>query len=192
MIRIWRFLCGKAALYRDYRSVAKNAVACFCDQRADTVQSACFSLGHQRMKTRAILSVLVAFLLSAPAMAEVYQYVDANGKTVFSDQPPPGARAKQLNVRASAAASAPVKASKTTALSDVEKKNAEIDAENAKVKEQNKKTAQENCKNARNNLAALQQGGRVKMPGSNALATDSQRSELLQAAQQNVASWCNK
>jgi|APCry1669189844_1035258.scaffolds.fasta_scaffold13532_2 ribosomal protein L14E/L6E/L27E len=144
------------------------------------------------MKTRAILSVLVAFLLSAPAMAEVYQYVDANGKTVFSDQPPPGARAKPLNVRASAAASAPAKASKTTALSEVEKKNAEIDAENAKIKEQNKKTAQENCKNARNNLAALQQGGRVKMPGSNALATDSQRSELLQAAQQNVASWCNK
>ncbi|MBA4707810.1 DUF4124 domain-containing protein [Aquitalea magnusonii] len=144
------------------------------------------------MKTRAILSVLVAFLLSAPAMAEVYQYVDANGKTVFSDQPPPGAKAKQLNVRASAAASAPAKAPKTTALNDVEKKNAEIDAENAKIKEQNKKTAQENCKNARNNLAALQQGGRVKMPGSNALATDSQRSELLQAAQQNVASWCNK
>ncbi|WP_258869296.1 DUF4124 domain-containing protein [Aquitalea aquatica] len=192
MIRIWRFLCGKAALYRDYRSVAKNAVACFCDQRPDTVQSACLSLGHQRMKTRAILSVLVAFLLSAPAMAEVYQYVDANGKTVFSDQPPPGAKAKQLNVRASAAASAPAKAPKTTALNDVEKKNAEIDAENAKIKEQNKKTAQENCKNARNNLAALQQGGRVKMPGSNALATDSQRSELLQAAQQNVASWCNK
>jgi hypothetical protein len=144
------------------------------------------------MKTPAILSVLVAFLLSAPAMAEVYQYVDANGKTVFSDQPPPGAKAKQMNVRAYAPASAPAKAVKGGPLSDTDKKNAEISAENAKVKEQNKKVAQDNCKRARDNLASLQQNGRIRMPGSNALATDSQRSSLLQQAQQDVQSWCNQ
>lgn len=145
------------------------------------------------MKTRAILSVLVAFSLSAPAMAEVYQYVDANGKTVFSDQPPPGAKAKQMNVRTYAPASAPSKAVKGGAvLSDIDKKNAEITAENAKVKEQNKKVAQENCKRARDNLASLQQNGRIRMPGSNALATDSQRSSLQQQAQQDVQSWCNQ
>lgn len=143
------------------------------------------------MKTPAILSVLVAILLSAPALAEVYQYVDANGKTVFSDQPPPGSKAKPLNVHAYAPASAPAKAAKGAALNDVDKKNAEIAAENAKVKEQNKKVAQENCKRARDNLASLQQNGRIKMPGSNGLATDSERSALLQQAQQDVQTWCN-
>ncbi|BBF84140.1 hypothetical protein DLM_0470 [Aquitalea magnusonii] len=136
--------------------------------------------------------MLVACALSAPVMAEVYQYVDANGKTVFSDQPPPGAKAKPLNVRAYAPASAPAKAVKGSPLSDIDKKNAEISAENAKVKEQNKKVAQENCKRARDNLTSLQQNGRIRMPGSTALATDSQRTALLQQAQQDVQSWCNQ
>ena len=144
------------------------------------------------MKSPAILSVLVACMLSTPAMAEVFQYVDANGKTVFSDQPPPGAKAKQINVRAYGPASSPAKAVKAAPLSEADKKNAEIAADNAKVKEQNKKVAQENCKRARENLASLQQSGRVKMPGSNALASDSQRSALLQQAQQDVQNWCNQ
>ncbi|NWK76803.1 DUF4124 domain-containing protein [Aquitalea sp. LB_tupeE] len=144
------------------------------------------------MKSPAILSVLVACVLSAPVMAEVYQYVDANGKTVFSDQPPPGSKAKQVNVRAYGPASSPAKAVKSAPQSEADKKNAEISAENAKVKEQNKKVAQENCKRARENQAAIQQNGRIKMPGSNALASDSQRSALLQQAQQDVQNWCNQ
>jgi len=144
------------------------------------------------MKTPAILSALVAFMLSVPALAEVYQYLDANGKTVFSDQPPPGARAKPLNIRASQPASSPSKAVKSAPLNDIDKRNADISAENAKVKEQNKKVALENCKRARDNLASIQQNGRLKMPGGNALATDSQRSALLQQAEQDVENWCKQ
>jgi hypothetical protein len=97
-----------------------------------------------------------------------------------------------VNVRAYGPASSPAKAVKSAPQSEADKKNAEIAADNAKVKEQNKKVAQENCKRARENQAALQQNGRIKMPGSNALATDSQRNALLQQAQQDVQSWCNQ
>lgn len=146
------------------------------------------------MKSLSLVVMSVAFLLSAPAMAEVYKYVDANGKVVFSDQPPPGAKAKSVNVRATQPAiqaSAPAGKAKTP-LSEADKKNAEIDAENAKINEKNKKTAQQNCKNAQDNLAGLQKNGRVYVPGSNNLASDAQRQAFIQEAQKNVQSWCNQ
>jgi hypothetical protein len=123
-------------------------------------------------------------------MAEVYQYVDANGKTVFLISRRRG-QGKAGECSCLRPASAPAKAVKSPR-KRTDKKNAEIAADNAKVKEQNKKVAQENCKRARENQASLQQNGRIKMPGSNALATDSQRSSLLQQAQQDVQSWCNQ
>jgi len=146
------------------------------------------------MKSSAIFGVLVVFLLSSPVMAEVYQYVDANGKMVFSDQPPPGAKAKPLNVHAShaaQAASAPAAKGSKGMAADVDNLNAKIDAQNAKTKAANLKIKQDNCKRAQENLASLQQNGRIRVPGSNGLATDDQRSAMIQQAQQDVQSWCN-
>ena len=66
---------------------------------------------------------------------------------------------------------------------DVDSENAKVSAENAKIAAANAKIREQNCKGARDQLASLQQNGRIRMPGSNALATDAQRNELIAQAQ---------
>ncbi|KUM02556.1 DUF4124 domain-containing protein [Chromobacterium subtsugae] len=143
------------------------------------------------MQSSIVWTFLLALLLPGAAAAEVYTWTDANGKTVYSDQPPPHVNARKLNVRAQrpAGASAPKaekKAdSKPAANKQVASDNAAVAAANAKVKAQN-------CSAAQANLATLQQNGRIRMPGSTALATDAQRNELIRQAQKDVQTWCNK
>ncbi|OHX14204.1 DUF4124 domain-containing protein [Chromobacterium sphagni] len=138
-----------------------------------------------------VWTLLLALLLPGIAAAEVYTWTDANGKTVFSDQPPPNVNARRMNVRAqpSAAASVPKAEKKAdgrpAANKQVASDNAGIAAANAKVKAQN-------CSAAQANLATLQQNGRIRMPGSNGLATDAQRNELIRQAQKDVQTWCGK
>jgi len=45
------------------------------------------------------LSFAVALLASAPAMAGLYKWTDANGRVIYSDQPPPGnVKVETINV----------------------------------------------------------------------------------------------
>ncbi|MEO9384133.1 DUF4124 domain-containing protein [Chromobacterium phragmitis] len=132
-------------------------------------------------------------ILLAPTLAgaEVYSWTDANGNKVYSDQPPPRVNAQRMNVRAPQAArtaSAPQAEKKAEKKADnkaVASDNAAIAAANAKIKEQN-------CKAAQTNLATLQLNGRIRLPGSTALATDAQRGEMIRQAQKDVQTWCNK
>jgi len=47
-----------------------------------------------------MLRIVLFFLLtlSLPASAQIYKYTDANGKTVFSDQPPTGQQAQSVEL----------------------------------------------------------------------------------------------
>ncbi|MCD4484281.1 DUF4124 domain-containing protein [Chromobacterium vaccinii] len=142
------------------------------------------------MKSFLVWTILTASLMPALAAAEVYTWTDANGNKVYSDQPPPSVNARRMNVRAQPAppASAPLaekKAEKKTDNKAVASDNAAITAANAKIKEQN-------CKSAQTNLSTLQLNGRIRMPGSTALATDAQRNELIRQAQKDVQTWCAK
>ena len=145
------------------------------------------------MKSTLVWTFLLALLASSAAGAAVYVWKDEAGKTVYSDQPPPSVNARRMNTRAPAPASAPAKeAKKATGGKDVDSENARVVAENAKISEANAKIRDQNCKGARDQLASLQQNGRIRMPGSNALATDAQRNELIAQAQSNVQTWCGK
>lgn len=46
---------------------------------------------------RLILACLL-FALALPASAEIYKYTDANGNTVFTNQPPQGTNAQEVNL----------------------------------------------------------------------------------------------
>ncbi|UTH74776.1 DUF4124 domain-containing protein [Chromobacterium sp. IIBBL 290-4] len=142
------------------------------------------------MKSYIVWTFLLALLPAAAAMADVYSWKDANGQTVYSDQPPPNVAARKLNVRAPAAAasSAPMaekKAAKQPDNKQVASDNAAIAANNAKVKAQN-------CASAKANLATLQQNGRIRMPGSTAIANDAQKQELIRQAEKDMQTWCGK
>jgi len=106
--------------------------------------------------------VLAAALAVAPlASAGLYKYVDKDGKTVYSDQPPPDAAATQLHVAPQASGPAPK--SYVEQDKDLNKARAEErDREKKKeIAEQNAKLEQERCDQARQNYHTFTDGGRL-------------------------------
>jgi len=108
-----------------------------------------------------LIVVALALALAPLASAEMYKYVDKNGKTVYTDQPPADADAKRVSAP-SAPASAPAK-------SYVER-DKEIEKGREKSREQAKKSAEtdkadqakkQRCEQARGNLQIYTDGGRI-------------------------------
>ena len=131
--------------------------------------------------------IALSLLLLAPlAQAQVYRWVDANGKTVFSDRPPPGAKAERLTLRGGSApatsggpanvtASGPAASGKLE--QDVKAINDRINAHNGKVK-------QDNCRMAKDQLLSLQNTAKsLKKPDTNL-------DKAMVAAKDNIRIWC--
>jgi hypothetical protein len=111
------------------------------------------------MKRILLLALFVA--ASPAALAQLYKWVDKDGKVTYSDQPAPTQASKQISV----STGQPVGASKSAIERDkeLEKGRAET-REKAKVDENKAKKAeidQENCRNARNHLRTVTDGGRI-------------------------------
>jgi Domain of unknown function (DUF4124) len=108
-----------------------------------------------------LLIGIAACTLATGAFAELYKYVDKNGKTVYSDQPPMDADAKQL--------SAPPPPASGNGKSYVER-DKEVEKGREKSREQAKKAAdtdkvaqakKERCDQAKGNLQIYIDGGRI-------------------------------
>ena len=54
-----------------------------------------------------LLFITVLFALALPAAAQIYQYTDAQGQPVFTDQPPPGVKVEKVDLGPMNSASAP-------------------------------------------------------------------------------------
>jgi Domain of unknown function (DUF4124) len=114
------------------------------------------------MKRVMILAVAVA--LAPPAMAQLYKYVDKNGKTVYSDQPPANVDSKQINVPTSRPTDAPP-VPKTAV--EREKEAEKARKEGAKKADKAEKDAarqaqiQARCTYLKADLASYDQGGRL-------------------------------
>lgn len=116
------------------------------------------------MKRVIILALAVAF---APAgMAQLYKYVDKNGKTVYSDQPPVNADSKQINVPTSRPATAAPAAPKSAVERDKENEKGRKDAadKQKKADDEAARVAQNElrCQQLKDNLAIYTQGGRIQ------------------------------
>jgi hypothetical protein len=110
--------------------------------------------------------ILVAFALAlAPAAsAQLYKYVDKDGKTVYSDTPPANVESKQLRIQSSPAASSPAPVKSALAKDKELEKGRKDSREQAKKGEEAAKAAQaaaERCAAARNNYAVFEQGTRI-------------------------------
>ena len=110
-----------------------------------------------------LIALALACAVVPLASAELYKYIDKNGKTVYSDTPPPGADAKPLHVSpgAGGGSGAPKPAvtldkelEKGRALAKDREKKTEIEEKNAKIAEQK-------CDQARQNLRTYTDGGRL-------------------------------
>jgi len=130
--------------------------------------------------------VIAALLLVASGMAqaEVYKWVDANGRVVFSDQPPPGKKVDKVKVYPGGAqvprqaASAPADAAAVQSAGGLD---ADVKALNERIEKHNRDVKAQNCKTAQANLAALDRPG--SKPG---------REEMLKRAREEVQIWCGK
>lgn len=139
-------------------------------------------------------AVFLLACLPLVAFAEVYQYKDANGNTVFSDSPPPGAKAIRKDIR-----TPPPPADSSGALNEkmqeFQKRREEAgekEAKQAKEKAEQEKAA-ENCSRARSKVAALETGQRIvrfNAQGEREFLDDAGRDKELAEARQSVSEWC--
>jgi hypothetical protein len=101
-------------------------------------------------------------VVAQPGLAQLYKYVDKDGKTVYTDKPPQDQEGKQIKIQASPAAAAPQK----TAL----ERDKELDKGRKKSADESKKAddaarnaakTEEACARARENYARYGEGGRI-------------------------------
>ena len=116
------------------------------------------------MKRFLILALAVA--LAPLASAQLYKYVDQNGKTVYTDQPPPSADPKALHIPSSAVGSGPSAAPPKSAVQqdkDLQKSRDKLKAEEKKADEKAQRAAaeQERCDSAKVAYEHYAAGGRI-------------------------------
>ena len=165
------------------------------------------------MKTKIIAAIalgLIATSLITPASAQIYQWKDANGRTVVSDTPPPGSVAKKQRIGGSAPApaaepaatsapAAPVAKSGPQGLSerDMEFKKRQQEqkekADKAAKEEADKTARQENCDRARQALTTLesqQPVATVDEKGERQIMGESARQAEIERLRKIVADSC--
>lgn len=106
--------------------------------------------------------VLLAFALAVPAAAhaQLYKWVDKDGRVTYSDQPSPAQTSKQLNV-------SPGPGTPQKSALEVDKDREKIrqaERDKSKVSDEAAKKAaadQENCTRAKAALATVTAGGRI-------------------------------
>jgi len=150
--------------------------------------------------------VLFALLLLAPpAQAQLYKWVDANGRVQYSDRKPPDARQQTQEVRStvSSIGSQPIGAGtssgpKSAAELDKDFQKRRQEQADAQQKQQQAATQTkqkaENCQAARENLAALKSGQRIARftaTGEKIYLDDSGRAAEITRNQQLVQANCN-
>jgi len=159
-----------------------------------------------------MLRVLVFGLMlvvAAGASAQLYRWVDKDGKVRYSDTPPPGVKATTLRPPPGSSAPAPapdgVAAAKdakkgplTPAEQEADFRKRQMQAQKAREKEDQASrdalAKQDNCARARESLASLESGQRITRAGADGeryYIDDAQRAAEMEKARQSVNSWCN-
>ena len=144
------------------------------------------------------LILACALAVSAPALAQLYKWVDKDGRITYSDQPPPAQTSKQLNISTGTGSPGPAAAAPRSALErDKELEKGRADArEKEKVAadaERKAESQRENCNRARSYLRTVTEGGRISYPdskGERALLDDAQIEAERVKAQKAVDEAC--
>ena len=100
------------------------------------------------------------------ASAELYKYVDKDGKTVYSDTPPPDADAKRLSAPPPPAGNGKSYVEKDKEIEKGREKARE-DAKKTAEKEKIEQAKKDRCEAARSNLQVYTDGGRIMKQNAN-------------------------
>ena len=159
------------------------------------------------MKTRlALLSCLV--LWAAPSLAQMYKWVDERGVTHYSEKPPPGRKAQQIQsapaepaAPAAPAASQPANPSSTWSEQERDFRRRQIERDQAAAKQKKKEDEEryrvamrrELCLDAQQTVRALGENRPVywiNQRGEREYVADSARPAALESAKRNVETYC--
>ncbi len=142
-------------------------------------------------------ALLVAVLFLAPsALAQVYQWTDENGKTVFSDKPPVGYVRQLKKIEPGTQVQ---NGQKQKSLADREmeflkrQKESQESSDKARKEEASSVEKRENCDNARRQLQALESGERIALrdeKGERYYMDDAQREQETARARSFIDSSC--
>ena len=148
------------------------------------------------MKRIVLLTCVLA--VATLASAQLYKYVDKNGKTVYTDQPPPESDPKAMRIPSSATGGAPPPP-KTAVEQDKE-----LQKGRDKVKEEGKKAdekasqaraEEERCQGAKDAYAHYAAGGRistVNAQGERVMLGDAEIEAERDRAKAKVDEFCKK
>ena len=113
------------------------------------------------MMKRTLFVAALAVALAPAAEAQLYKYVDKNGKTIYSDQPPPDADTKSVNVRGAGPATPQKSAVERDKEAEKGRKAAVEGTKKANEAADRSAQNEQRCAAARNNFQIFQDGGRV-------------------------------
>ena len=143
------------------------------------------------------LMIIATFcvLWTIAAKADVYRWVDSQGKVQYSDQPPLGVNAQKMTVRSLGAQ--PEAGTKSYQEKDQEFRKRKVEQEEQSKKQaqndQQLKIRQDNCSRAKGRLASLQAGGRIAKvteKGEREYLDENGIAAAIVDAQKAVAGWC--
>ena len=143
--------------------------------------------------------VLACALALVPlASAQMYKYVDKNGKTVYTDQPPAEADTTNVRIPSSAIGNAPPAGKSAVAQDKENQKGKEKAAEGAKKAEEKAayaKAEEERCNSAKAAYAQYSMGGRITKlddKGEKIFLGDSEIDAARDRAKSQVDQYCKK
>ena len=110
-----------------------------------------------------IIIVALACVLAPAAMAQLYKYLDKDGKTVYSDQAPSNLDSKQLNIPSSPGTAAPAPKTAVERDKELQKTRDEVRDKAKKADDVVKKAQadEERCANAKSAYQQYADGGRM-------------------------------
>ena len=145
---------------------------------------------------KGFIALACALALVPVASAQMYKYVDKNGKTVYTDQPPADADPKNMRIPSSAIGNAPPPGKSAVAQDKENQKGKDKAAEGAKKeaeKAEYAKAEAERCQSAKNAYAQYAMGGRITKlddKGEKVFLGDAEIDAARERAKSQVEQYC--
>lgn len=142
-----------------------------------------------------LLKICALWALLIPASAQVYKWVDANGRTHYGERPPQNAKAQEVETRlANPAPPAAKDGASSWKEKDLEFRGRRIQAEQAEIKQkQEQAAALQACNQARDNLAQMKSARRMYRldeNGARVFQDDEERQASIARLERLVAERC--
>ena len=145
---------------------------------------------------KSLVLAVLAVVLSAPAAAQIYKWVDGSGVTHYSEKPPENGKSKEVQLREASPASAKPKVGPDTTLQERERafNQRQVAREQAEAKQAKESAVTEKwCKEARIALADMQRAPRMyelNDKGERVYVSDKVREDSIAAHQADYDQHC--